>query len=83
MALSIVEHNWALIPVPKNPDIQEAQHLTGDGDGNKNHFIRHHQPLASGSIDPGVVLNLSTRNTVGTNRPEYYIYDRYARLVKL
>jgi hypothetical protein len=84
MALSIVEHNWALMPVPKNPDIREAQHLMGDGDGNKNHFIRSNPEASGHDVEDWVTVDLSsTEDITRDNEPVYYIYDRYAKLVRM
>ena len=83
--MNIAEHYWSLQPASHNPDVSEPQSLADNPGGNKNHFMRPSAQRGAQSKRSGtaVVLNLSYGTTSNANEPEYYTYDRYARLVKM
>ena len=80
MAFSIVEHNWANIPIPKNPDVREAQHLLSNGDGHKNVYVPCRPIAGRSKEDPAVIVDISYENDI---EEEFYIYNRYGKLVRL
>ena len=83
MALSIVEQNPALIPLPKTPDIRETQHMMGDGDGNRNHYVRSRRRTEGDGDNEWVASGVSSLKVTDVNEPVYYTYNRYAKLVRM
>lgn len=67
--------------MPHTADISEAQSLADNDGGNKNHFLR--QRTNDTVKNPSVIVNLAYSAVSNVNEPEYYTYDRYARLVKM
>ena len=72
--------------MPHKAEVGEAQNLAdSNGEGNKNYSARRRAKKVPDGVDngPAAVVNLTYNDTDGIKEPEYYIYDRYAKLIKM